>query len=186
MAGATEICTGLRKQTPWYLPFHDNEAAGVSVLVGGAARKGMFPVAEYPVEKKTWEAVQSKFGRRASTLKSKHLTTGRADLCVLAEGRYFSFEFKKTSERDTRRLGPRGLRSNLEYFHRFCGEEIDRVHDDEYHHIMAGIIAPVFPDTYESVLKGFCDEVSLATSIGSSSTYKVYFLFSSLAKFKSG
>jgi hypothetical protein len=183
LRGATEICTALYEQTPHYLPFHDNEAAGVSLLASGAARSGCYPVAEYPVAKKTWEAVQNKYGIRPSTLKSKHLMRGRADLCVLDKGRYFSFEFKKTSERYTRQLGEKGLRSNLEYFHEYCVEEIDRVDDDEYHHIMAGVIAPVFPKTNEAVLKSFCREVNLAASIGSKKDFKVYFYFSSLSMF---
>jgi hypothetical protein len=183
MKGASQICTALYEQTPTYFPFHDNEAAGVSLLASGSARVGCYPVAEYPVSKKTWEAVQKKYGKRPSTLKAKHLMRGRADLCVLDGSRYFSFEFKKTSERADRHLGKRGLRSNLEYFHEYCVEEIDRVDDDEYHHIMAGIIAPVFPRTDESVLKDFCNEVSMATSIGSAKEFKVYFYFSSLSMF---
>jgi hypothetical protein len=183
MSGASEICSGLFQQTPDYFPFHDNEAAGVSLLASGAARKGCYPVAEYPVSKKTWEAVRKKYREPTSTLKSKHLTQGRADLCILHEERYFSFEFKKTSERANRRLGEKGLRSNLSYFHEFCVEEIDRVDETDYHHIMAGIIAPVFPHTKENILKEFCKEVNLATSIGSSRSFKVYFFFSSISMF---
>ncbi len=183
LSGATEIATALYEQTPEYLPFHDNEAAGVSLLCGGAAKKGCFPVAEYPVTKKTWDAVQNKFGQKPSALKSKNLMQGRADLSILHDGRYFSFEFKKTSERHNRVLGEKGLRSNLEYFHDYCGEEIDRVHDDEYHHIMAGIIAPVFKDTKVKVLEQFSDEVSMSALLGSKRSYQVYFFFSSLSMF---
>jgi len=183
MAGATQIYSALYKQTPDYLPFHDNEAAGVSLLASGAARQGCYPVAEYPVAKKTWEAVQNKYRERPSTLKAKHLMRGRADLCVLHDSRYFSFEFKKTSERSNRQLGKRGLQSNLEYFHEYSVEEIDRVDDGEYDHIMAGIIAPVFEKTDETVLREFCHKVNLATSIGSSKDGKVYFFFSSISMF---
>ena len=181
--GASHICTELFEQSPEYMPFHDNEAAGVSLLAGGAARQGCSPVAEYPVSKKTWEAVQQKYGTRPSSLKAKHLMRGRADLSVLHEKRYFSFEFKKTYERANRRLGERGLRSNLEYFHEYCVEEIDRIDDNEYHHIMAGIIAPVFEHTKENILRDFCSEVNLAASIGGRNSYKVYFFFSSISMF---
>jgi hypothetical protein len=66
-AGAAEICTGLWAAYPQYRPFHDNENAGVSILLAGAARKELFPVSEFPVEKKTWSVIAKKRdGKRLS------------------------------------------------------------------------------------------------------------------------
>ena len=184
MRGTAKISSELFDHVPEYRPFHDNETAAVSLLTGGAARMGLAPVAEYPVDKKTWRAVRKKFHYKLSDLDQKHIMKGRADLSISNGDRFFSFEFKRSSERSWRKLGKRGLRSNLKSLHSYAIEEICRVDDDEYHHALAGLIVPVFDSSDEDVFKEFAEETSLCMSLGSKDAYKVYFYFSTLSKYE--
>ena len=59
VSGAAEICAQLWSSYQ-YRPFHDNENAGVSILLGGASKKGLLAVSEYPVDKKAWAVIQKK------------------------------------------------------------------------------------------------------------------------------
>lgn len=183
MSGTSKVAGELYDHVPEYRPFHDNEAAAVSLLVAGAARSGLAPVAEYPVDKKTWKAVRKKFHEPLSKLEKKHVMRGRADLTVSDGERFYSFEFKRSSERPWRKLGARGLRSNLDWIHSYAIEEIGRVDDQEYQHVMAGLIVPVFDNRDEALFLEFAEECNLAVSLGSRDKYKVYLYFSSLSKY---
>jgi hypothetical protein len=178
ISGATAIASQLYEKYPDYRPFHDNENAGVSVLLAGAARKGYLPVSEYPVGKKAWEVIWKK--RRGKTLTAKdqeNLVDGRADLWFAWNDRSYSFEFKKTSERDWRLLGERGTESDLRKMLNWSIEEIDRVDECEYNHSIAGLIAPIHDFKTERIYREFSKRVPLCAVIGSKNTYKVYLYF---------
>jgi hypothetical protein len=182
-AGAAEICTGLWAAYPQYRPFHDNENAGVSILLAGAARKELFPVSEFPVEKKTWSVIAKKRdGKRLSKKDNEDLITGRADLWISDGAKSFSFEFKKSSERENRPLGQRGTISDLERMLYWAADEVDRLDDVEYNHALGGIIAPVFDRSKDEIYRNFSHKSHLALSIGSEADYKVYFYFTGKRK----
>jgi hypothetical protein len=177
--GVAEICSHLWKAYEGYQPFHDNENAAVSLLVAGAARKGLFPISEYPVDKKSWDVIQKKkAGKPLSQKDAKALVLGRADLWLTNGSRSFSFEFKKSSERATRPMGARGTRNDLEKMLQWAADDVDRLDVDEYHHALAGIIAPVFDPAKDSIYRDFASRSHLALSIGSAASYRAYFYFS--------
>ncbi len=177
VSGAAEICAQLWSSYQ-YSPFHDNENAGVSILLGGASKKGLLAVSEYPVDKKAWAIIQKKRdGRKLNKKDIQDLIVGRADLWITDQNICFSFEFKKTSERDGTPHGPKRTINDLTALLKLAAEEVDRLDGNEYNHALGGIIAPVFDQAKEPLYCEFAKKSHLALSIGSGSPCAVYLYF---------
>jgi len=181
MQGAAEICAELAKIVPEYKPFHDNENAGVSILLAGSARKGLYPVSEYPIEKLSWDSIKKKnTGKTLTTRDLRNTISGRADLWLHDGEKAFSFEFKKSSERENRHLGPKGTESDICYRLDLAVDEIGRIDNSEYHRAIGGLICPIYEGTQndsKSILEEMCTRPPFSGKI-SGENYQVYFLFS--------
>ncbi|WP_127709020.1 hypothetical protein [Novosphingobium umbonatum] len=177
--GTLEICSELAEVAPTFRPFHDNENAGVSTLLAGAARAKFSAVSEYPIDKRAWEVIQKKRdGKRLTKHDEKNLVQGRADLWLHDGLRAFSFEFKKTSERDWRNLGKTATKNDLVRMMNLAIGDIERVLPDEYHHSIGCLIAPVFDHKKDDLYRSFAEKCALCVLIGNPKFYNVYLYFS--------
>ncbi|WP_226637093.1 hypothetical protein [Novosphingobium profundi] len=178
IAGADEISEGMAAWYEQYSPFFDNETAGVSVLLAGASRKGMIPLAEYPLSKRAWEVLEKeRLGKVLSKTDRENLIQGRADLWFHDGERSFSFEFKKTSERDNWGFGEKRTINDLVRMMNWAVEEVSRLDSYEYNHAMGGLISPVFDLERVDLYEEFAGYVPLSLKIESSGGPVTYFYF---------
>jgi hypothetical protein len=176
------ISNELWDYSPGYRPFHDNENAGVSLFLAGAARAGYAPVAEYPTPKKSWEAIRRRReGLRVRKVDLKANVPGRADLWFKDGQTAFSLEVKKTGERENTLYGQRRLRNSLTNNMNLAEEEAARLDEGEYHHAYACLIAPVFRPDFIFDFANFKD-CHLTYRIGSREKYEVFFYFRKLSR----
>ena len=151
----TAVVNDLSSWGEGYYPFHDNELAGVSLLIAGAARAGFAPIAEYKLRKR---------GKKDKRTR----TDGRADLWFLCKDRGYSFEFKRGWE-DTNLLE---LRCRMASAY----ADIERVPIDEADHRYAGVIAPVYA-TSLTHYEGFAKESDIVWELRWPDESRVFIYF---------
>jgi hypothetical protein len=179
IAGTCKICAGILVNSPTFRPFHENENGGVSLLLAGAATAGLFPMSEYPVTKKAWAVIEKqRLGQRITKADNSAVIKGRADLWLYDGMLAFSFEFKKTSERNCTDFGQKRIENDLCRSLNLAVDEISRVDIMEYHKAMGGLIAPIFDFEKEQLYMDFAKKVPLCVTIGDNRSYKVYIYFS--------
>ncbi|TMM49698.1 hypothetical protein [Qipengyuania marisflavi] len=139
-----------------FQPMHDTENCGVSVLLAGAVKAGMFGVCEYSIERVSEEDCAPKAGQKA-------------DLWLLDKGRGYGFEFKQycAHKPNNRDLGGQMHLAKL----------AAKTLPDEQDRVFGGVIAPVFPDDLEEELIEFAQYVDYPVQLNSAAGWSAFIFF---------